>query len=89
MRDDDETELGWAEQPENRRRIRWLLYAICGALLALEGVIYRHATHSLEQTPAFYAFYGFAALIFAVLAAKGLRRLVRRSEDYYDHSDGQ
>jgi len=85
MRDEAPSKLGWAERPENRRRIRRLLYGVCAVLVALEGLIHRHATHPLEQTPAFYAFYGFAALIFAVFAARALRRIVRRDEDYYDH----
>jgi hypothetical protein len=41
----------------------------------------------VEELPAFYAFYGFAALVGVVVLAKSLRQLVGRSEDYYQQKD--
>lgn len=75
---------GWADIHENKRRVRVALYAVCLLLLVLDLFIHRHTYNTLEQIPLFYALYGFAALVFAVVAAKGLRALVKRDEDYYD-----
>jgi hypothetical protein len=75
---------GWADKPINRRRIRLFLYAACALLAVVDLAIDRHIGMPAERVPAFYALYGFAALVGVVLAAKGLRRLVRRDEDYYD-----
>lgn len=75
---------GWADSPRNKRLIRTALYAVCLVLLVADLLVHRHTYNSLEQVPLFYALYGFAALIFAVLVAKGLRALVKRDEDYYD-----
>jgi hypothetical protein len=75
---------GWLEKPENKRRIRLLLYGLCTGLVLVDFVAHRHISTALERVPAFYALYGFAALVGVVLAAKVLRRLVKRDEAYYD-----
>jgi hypothetical protein len=75
---------GWVDKPENRRRIRQLLYGVCTGLVLVDFVVHRHISTAAEQVPAFYAIYGFGALVGVVLAAKGLRRLVKRDEEYYD-----
>lgn len=75
---------GWADRPRNQRVVRIVLYVLCAALLVAELLIHRHAYNAIEGVPFFYALYGFAALWAAVAVAKGLRRAVRRDEDYYD-----
>ncbi len=81
MRDND---TGWADKPANRQRVRWVLYGVCAGLVIVDFIIHRHVSTAVERVPAFYALYGFAALVGVVMAAKGLRVLVRRDEDYYD-----
>lgn len=61
-----------------------LLLAVCVALLAADLVIHRHTVHALEELTGFYAFYGFIACVSLVLLAKVMRRLLMRSEDYWD-----
>ena len=78
---------GWADRPEIRQRIRNVLYVICGILVLADFIVHRHTVHPLENVPAFYAIYGFIALVAVVLLAKGLRRLVGRDEDYYTRDD--
>lgn len=85
MREPDHSDNGWADRPGPRRLVRLVLYGICAVLLVAEVLVHRHTTHDIESVPAFYALYGFIALVFAVMAARGLRRLVKRDEDYYDH----
>ncbi len=49
--------------------------------------------HPLEEAPAFYRVWvypawGFVGISFLILAAKGLRKLVMRSEGYYEEDAG-
>ena len=83
MHTSDQNKLGWAERPEIQQRIRYVIYAICGLLVIADLIVHRHTYLPVEEIPAFYAFYGFAALVGVVLLAKALRRVVGRDEAYY------
>ena len=72
------------DNPANVRRVLVLLYLVCGLLLLADFVLHRHIDHPLEGLPGFYAVYGFLGCVSLVMVAKDLRRLVMRSEDYYD-----
>lgn len=76
--------VGWADRPEVRQRIRYVLFAVCALLFLADFVLHRHSVNAFEDLPAFYAIYGFIALIVTVQLSKGLRRLVGRQEDYYE-----
>lgn len=69
--------------------VTYTLYAVCAALLVAELVIDRKAELSVEGWFGFYAVFGFAAYSGIVNAAKALRRIVRRPEDYYLPDDPQ
>lgn len=84
MRNEHQGDSGWADNPGVKRRIRLVLYGVCAVLLLAELFVDRHPENALEALPEFYALYGLVSLIAAVLAAKGLRRLVGRNESYYD-----
>ena len=79
----------WLDHPENIRKvIRWFFYG-CGFLAALDalfwfGIVDKHAHFWFEKIPFFYCIYGLVACVLLVLAAKGLRKLLMRDEDYYD-----
>lgn len=75
---------GWADKPDNQRLIRRVLYVACALLVVADFVVHRHIYTDIERVPAFYALYGFVALVGVVMAAKGLRYFVKRNEDYYD-----
>ena len=77
------------DRPANQRRLRRVFYALCAALVALEVLVHRHAEHSWEGAFAFYAVYGFVACVVLVLAAKQMRRVLMRREDYYDPRPGR
>lgn len=74
---------GWADKPDNQKLIRRILYAACALLAIADFVVHRHISSGIERIPVFYALYGFVALVGVVMAAKALRRLVKRDEDYY------
>jgi hypothetical protein len=58
--------------------------AVCVALLAVDLVYHRHVVHSWEGLIGFYGLYGFVACVSLVLAARALRRVLMRDEDYWD-----
>jgi hypothetical protein len=61
-----------------------ILLAVSIILLLLDLVIHRHDLFTWESWFGFYGFYGFVACVTLVFAAKVLRKLVMRREDYYD-----
>jgi hypothetical protein len=65
---------------------RWFqVYAgVCALLLALDLVHHRHVAHPWEALTGFYGVYGFVACVALVLAARALRKVLMRREDYYD-----
>ena len=74
----------WLDRPENVARLYRGLW-IFGALLVLADLaVHRHAEVAFDGWFGFYGAYGFVACVVLVLAAKLLRRGVKRSEDYYD-----
>ncbi|MEZ5491163.1 MAG: hypothetical protein R3F50_12705 [Gammaproteobacteria bacterium] len=83
MQTPDKQNPGWADRPEVQQRIRYLLYSVCALLVIADLLVHRHTYLPVEEIPAFYAFYGFAALVGVVMLAKALRQRVGRSEDYY------
>jgi hypothetical protein len=76
-------EHSWFERRANQDRIFHGLLAVCGALLVAEFTYQAHPHFAYESWFAFHAAFGFAAYVAIVTTAKGLRRLVRKSEDYY------
>ena len=83
---DDEPKR-WLDDPANIKRfIRW--FFISAGLLALaDGVFLFHHKHvhfGFEKFPFFYCLYGLCACVILVIAAKGLRKLLMRDEDYYE-----
>ena len=77
------------DRPANLRRMRRVFYALCAALVGLEVLVHRHAEHAWEGAFAFYAVYGFVACVVLVLAAKQMRRVLMRREDYYEPRQGE
>ncbi|MGD8319309.1 MAG: hypothetical protein PVJ02_02605 [Gemmatimonadota bacterium] len=72
------------DRRENRNRLFMVLYVVSAVLVALDLLVHRHTEHPWEHVVEFYPLYGFVGIVILVLAAKGLRRLVMRPEDYYD-----
>lgn len=70
--------------PKATRIILTAFFAISAGLVIADFIYHRHVEHPLEGIPAFYAIYGLVGVGALIMAAKGLRRIVMRSEDYYD-----
>lgn len=72
------------DKPENLKRVLRVFYAVCAGLLLLDFFHHRHVTHAWENLWGFYGLFGFVACVVLVLAAKELRKVVMRDENYYD-----
>ena len=77
---------GWLERPANVDRICYALYAVCGVLLFVDLGYHRETHFAFESwlPTGFSGVYGLVSCVGLVLAAKQLRRILMRSEDYYD-----
>ncbi len=74
----------WLDHPRNVTRLYRGLWVAGMLLLACDLVLHKHEDFAFAQWYAFYGIFGFVACVVLVIAAKGLRRIVMRSEDYYD-----
>lgn len=80
----DEKRRYWLDRPENVTRLYRGLWLFGIGLVSLDLAVNRHEEFAFAETFAFFAVYGFFACVALVLTAKGLRRLLMRSEDYYE-----
>lgn len=72
------------DNPRNIKRVIYGLYIVCGLSIVAEFFIHPHVVHPWEALFNFYSIYGFVSCVILVLVAKELRKLIMRSEDYYD-----
>ncbi len=84
--DSTHTDTGkhWLEQPATVQKIVYALYAVCAVLLVVDIAVPKHGPFAIEHWLGFYGIYGFVGCVFLVLAAKLMRVVLMRSEDYYD-----
>ncbi|MDA0330008.1 MAG: hypothetical protein O2958_13505 [Gemmatimonadetes bacterium] len=80
--------IGWMDKPDFVKRLFLFFYVLCGLLIVAELVLGTETAHPhpMEERVRFflYPLYGFASFWFLVLIAKPMRKLLIRSEDYYD-----
>ncbi len=91
--EDDGRKHLW-DNPANVKRFLKGFFIICVLLFLLDGLFLAHLVHKhlsfesdtfpLEGWLGFFSIYGFIACALIVLLAKQLRKVVMRSEDYYD-----
>ena len=74
----------WLDEPGNVKKIIWALFAVCAALFLADAFYHKHSHFEAENFFGFYAIFGFFVCVALVLAAKGMRVFLMRSEDYYD-----
>lgn len=79
--------LFWFRRPVVNTVV-YCLYAICAASILLDLVIHRHEILGFAGFFGFYGLFGFVACVALVLAAKLMRRVLMRPEDYYSQ-DGE
>ncbi len=78
--------IGWMDRPDFVKRLFQVFYVLAGLLLLAEILLGRATEHPhpYEGPFGFYAVYGFLSFWFLVLLAKPMRKLLIRSEDYYE-----
>jgi len=84
MNEDGKLPPYWLERPGSVSKIIRTLALVCAALVAFDFFFEKHGHYSWESFPGFYALFGFVSCVVLVLAAKQLRRILKRDEDYYD-----
>ena len=75
---------GFFDNAERITKLLRVLYAVCTGLFLVDFAYHRHVNHPWEQLWGFYALFGFIGCAILVLAAKQLRKVVMRREEYYD-----
>ena len=76
--------IRWLDRPRSVDKIVRAVIGICLLVCLLDLFYDKHGHYSWEELPAFYAFFGFVSCVALVIAAKGLRKILMRDEDYYD-----
>lgn len=74
----------WLGRPGSVDKIVWALCGLSAATVLADLFYHKHGHWHFQELFGFDAAYGFVACVGLVLAAKGLRVLLMRSEDYYD-----
>jgi hypothetical protein len=74
----------WLDNPRNVDRLAYVVYAVCGLLLALDLFVPKHGPFAIEHVFGFYSVFGFLAYVTLVASAVALRWVLMRPEDYYD-----
>ncbi|MEM1162905.1 MAG: hypothetical protein AAGJ28_18420 [Pseudomonadota bacterium] len=74
----------WIDHRKNVNLICYILYGVSAFLLLIDPLVHKHGPFEIEHYWGFYGIYGFVGCVFLVLAARAMRTLVMRSEDYYD-----
>jgi hypothetical protein len=74
----------WLDDMRNVDKLVYALYVVCAGLLLIDLFVPKHGPFAIEHWFGFYGIYGFVACVGLVLAARALRVIVMRPEDYYD-----
>jgi hypothetical protein len=83
VRPEDDREY-WLDRKENVDKVYWSVWVLCALLLLVEPLVHKHGDFSFENWFGFHGWYGFVACVGLVLAAKALRVMLKRPEDYYE-----
>lgn len=75
--------LLWVDKPGSANKIFWALVVVCGLAFLADFTYEKHGHFDVENVPGFFAAYGFFMFTGLILAAKGLRVLIKRPEDFY------
>jgi hypothetical protein len=74
----------WLDKPSSINLIIKILIAACVVVVLADFTYHKHGHFGFQEWFAFDAVFGFLAYVGLVNSAKGIRKLLMRSEDYYD-----
>lgn len=74
----------WLDRKENVDKVYWGVWVLCALLLAIEPLVHKHGEFAFENWFGFHGWYGLIACVALVLAAKALRVVLKRPEDFYE-----
>jgi hypothetical protein len=74
----------WLDEPRNVDKVYYAVLAICLALFVADAFYEKKVHFAFEGWFGFFGLYGLIACVGLVLAAKELRKLLKRDENYYD-----
>ena len=74
----------WLDDHGNIKKVIITLFVVCGLLFIADFFYHKHSYFAAEDFFGFYAIFGFVVCVALVLAAKWMRALLMRPEDYYD-----
>lgn len=72
------------DSPRSGRRVYAILCVVCAGLLVADLLYHKHVHYDFEGWWGFFGFYGFVSAVALVVAAKWLRKILMRPEDYYE-----
>jgi flagellar biosynthesis protein FliR len=81
---DRDKDTGWFDDPKNVNKVVRTLIALCIASVVADLFYDKHTHYGFQGLIGFDAIYGFVSCVLLVLAAKQLRKVLMRDEDYYD-----
>ena len=74
----------WLDDAANVRKVYYGMWVVCALLLLAALLIDKHGEVPVEHVFGFHGLYGLVACVALVLAAKALRRVLKRPENYYE-----
>ena len=78
----------WLDDRRNVNKVVYGLFAVCALLVGLDLLRHdEHAHFEFENWFGFFGWFGFIACVGLVIAAKMMRKMLKRDEDYYDRAD--
>ena len=75
----------WLDEPGNVTKLYHVLWVVGILLLVGDFFLHKHEDFVFAGWYSFYGVFGFIACVALVVSAKGLRKLLMRDEQYYDH----
>ena len=74
----------WLDDRRNVTKVVWGLIVLCAFLFAADAFYDKHPHFIAEAYFGFFGIFGFVVCVGLVLAAKAMRIVLKRREDYYD-----
>lgn len=74
----------WLDESRNVTKIFYALCVVCVLLVLADLLYHKHVHYFFESWLGFHGFFGLIGCVFLVLAAKQMRKVVMRKEDFYD-----